>query len=184
MRLLILSLIAALTVGAASTKDYSLEGLSGLQDAHQLAVHAESLHVDKRLVWGIAWQESRDGSKGNKVLGMGITRLLKTSCYMWDGATGKCLQYNEHLVRTCREIGRMQLNPCVNWTQLLHDQRCTLQRIKASYDDNVHCGIKNMKRLAKEKGWTYVPSWYNGGNASYQKDVETYLGHLTLKALK
>ncbi len=184
MKLLILSVIAALTLGAASTKDRALEGLTGLTDAHQLAAHADSLHAPKRVVWGIAWQESRDGSHGNKVRGQGILRLIKSSCYMWDGATGKCIQYNETLQRICREVGRMQLNPCVSWTQVLHSPRCSLKRITESYDDNVYCGILNIKRAAKDHGWTKAPSFYNGGNAAYQKDVEAWMGHLTLKELQ
>jgi hypothetical protein len=172
--------LAFTRVGADYSSKTSLVALTGLVDADRLTAHADSLGAPHRPVWGIAWQESRTGVKGNNVLGQGIL-VPDITRYVW---TGRTTGFEHPLKRVCREVGRMQLNPCVNWTQVLHDQRCTLHRITVSYDDNVHCGIENMLRLARTKGWTYVPSWYNGGNAQYQKEVEQYLGHLTLKELK
>jgi len=185
--LLLVAMVLTQLAATTTATDRSLEGLTGLQDVHQLTAHADSLKVPHRVVWAIAWQEGRSGSKGNNSLGQGIlVAVADTTFRSWD-SNGKLLsaQVSYRYKRVCREIGRLQLNPCVDWVKTLKDPRCTLQRIKTSYDDNVHCGVVNMKRLyTMHKGWTYVPSWYNGGSAKYQSEAEVYIGHLTLKELR
>ncbi len=169
MHKLLLSLMIALklsfvpTTTAAEFHGVSLSYITGEVDADRLKAHADSQMVPERLVYGIAWMETRSGITGNKARGQGIVDSLG--------------------VHHCREIGRMQLNPCINWQRLLKDYRCSLRRIKASYDDNVYCGIKNMLRLnLKYGGWRYVPLHYNGA-AIYQDGVESYLGHIVMKEL-
>jgi hypothetical protein len=180
---LLIGLTGLVLLAANTRSERSLEALSGLQDAHQLSAHADSLKVPRQLVWSIAWQEGRSGAKGNNILGQGILR--PDTVYREYGIDGKLSRVRVVYHRMCREIGRMQLNPCVNWTRNLHDDRCSLKRITSSYDDNVYCAVMNMKRLAKlHNSWTYVPSWYNGGSAVYQKEAEAYIGHLALKQYK
>jgi hypothetical protein len=171
---------------AESASNRSLEVITGHVDARRLRAHADSLHVPRSPVYGIAWQESRDGSKGNKVLGVGIVKVTVDTVFRAWGVDGKLdsVKVVYHTKHICKEIGRMQLNPCVNWTQLLADQRCSLKRVTISYDDNVHCGILNIKRCAHTQGWAKFASCYNGGNMKYQKEVEQYLGHLVLREIR
>lgn len=170
---------------AESTPNRSLEALTGLIDARRLRAHADSLHVPRTPVYGIAWQESRSGKKGNDVLGPGILVMRTDTVFRSWSMDGKLdsVRVRYRVERTCREVGRMQLNPCIDWVQMLHDPRCSLKRIKESYDDNVHCGIENIRRCAKRVSWTQMPSCYNGGSVKYQKEVEQYLGHLTLRSI-
>jgi len=145
------------------TRGINLVSLTGEIDAYRLKAHADSQMVPEKLVYGIAWMETRSGRTGNTARGQGIVDSLG--------------------VHHCREIGRMQLNPCINWQRLLKDYRCSLKRIKASYDDNVYCGIKNMLRLRLKYGYWYsVPLHYNGA-AIYQDSVESYLGRVVMKEL-
>ena len=174
MRKLLVSLVIALKlsfVPTATAAEFNrisnLPYLTGEVDADRLKAHADSQMVPERLVFAIAWMETRSGISGNKARGPGIVDSMG--------------------VHHCREIGRMQLNPCVNWQRLLKDYRCSLRHIKMSYDDNVYCGIKNMLRLnLKYGGWQYVPQHYNGagyGASVYQSGAESYLGHIALKEL-
>lgn len=173
MRKLLIALLLALPVSTHAERSRStrLVYLTGEVDAYQLKAHADSQMVPERLVFGIAWMETRSGITGNKARGPGIVHVDSI-------VLGQTFSH-----RICREIGRMQLSPCVNWQRLLKDYRCSLKRIKASYDDNVYCGIKNMLRLnLKYGGWRYVPKHYNGATV-YQESVKNYLGDVALKEL-
>jgi hypothetical protein len=185
----LLTVIALATIAwnsGGKERDQELRIQTGLQDAPQLRDAARWQHVPAPLVYGIAWMETRDGRKGNSQLGPGVLHKIRKSpstCRLWDGATKPwlppvCAEFTE--VRVCREIGRMQLSPCVNWTQVLQDDRCSLKRITESYQDNIHCGIKYMRLLHDRYGWEKVPVHYNGGSI-YQASVEHYNWRLTLR---
>jgi len=188
-------MLAALFLGSYPTSNYgdkvfstaTLRALSGHVDAELLKAHADSLRVPYRLVWGIAWMESRDGRKPNsKILGPGVLVQVKDTTYReWrDFGKGQVLVHVTTVTRTkhvCREIGRMQLSPCTDWVKLLNDSRCTLKRITNSLSDNVHCGVKYLRTLKHKYGhWKDAPLHYNGASI-YQDGVEQYLGRLDLR---
>ncbi len=155
-----------------------LQTLTGEIDAHLLKAQADSQAAPAKLIYGLAWMETRSGRSGNRARGPGIV-VVDSISYYRVSAHGY-LPY-EHTHRKCREIGRMQLSPCVDWTQLLHDSRCSLKNIKEHYDDNVHCGVRYAVYLHdKYHSWRDVPYHYNGARI-YQSAVENYVGKLTLR---
>lgn len=122
-----------------------------LVDAPQLAAHADSAGVSHALVWALAAAESGDGARGNAYVGQGQR----------DSA-GKVV---------CREIGRMQLNPCGAWRRVVNNARCTLLRVRTSYDDNVHCALVYLTLLHRQSGsWLDAIRRYNGSG----KQAEVY----------
>ena len=53
--------------------------------------------------------------------------------------------------RTCREVGRYQLKPCINWAKRLGDPRCTVQNLRTNLAISTECGIENLSYLATHK---------------------------------
>lgn len=145
--------------------DMTLKILTGHVDAHLITAYADSLNVPRPIAWAVAWEESRDGRKGNAYLGPG--KLIKV-----DSVTYR---------RVCREIGRFQINPCT-WKS--SDPRCTLQRIRDSLTDNIYCGVKHLAWLRQNYGsWSPAVRRFNGRGRkaeAYGKRVEHYVGRVTI----
>src|SRR6266567_3434270 len=93
-------------------------------DAWQLAIVADSLHIPRVVMWGVAWEETRTGISRNQSRGPGIIK---------HDSLG-------HTYHVCREVGRMQLKPCEDWTYLNPD--CTRKNLYV-YRWNVWCGALN-----------------------------------------
>ena len=48
----------------------------------------------------------------------------------------------------CREMGRYQLSPCIDWVRRLGDPLCTNHNIISHYAISVRCGIANLQWLS------------------------------------
>src|SRR6266550_4665341 len=123
---------------------------SPLQDSVVLKATADSFHVPVEIVYAVAWMETRDGSLWN-VLGPGIV----DSTWLADGTV--------RVRRTCRELGRFQLQGCQNWHRILMDYECRRERLRNIYRSGVHCGVRNLRRLFGIYGnWHEVLKRQNG----------------------
>src|SRR2546425_438487 len=87
-----------------------------LQDSVALRSVADSVGVPVNVMYAVAWMESRDGHLGNKPRGPGREQCDSLGCR-----------------RVCREIGRLQINPCIRWKGL----PCSDIRV---YENNLRCG--------------------------------------------
>lgn len=137
--------------------------LSGHPDAAILARHAQLHGVPIVLVWAVAARES--GYRGGN---------------HWRGP-GKWVADTVSpdsviLRRICREVGRMQLNPCFPLTWL--DPWCTNTRVRTSYDANISCGVKYLASHGPRI------SRYNGRGPmarEYQRWIESEIGRILLR---
>src|SRR6266436_6741816 len=107
--------------------------VAGLVDAYTLAQVADSFQIPHAVFYGIAWQETRGGSFN----------------YLFPRGPG-ILDFTAK--RICREIGRLQLSPCVNWALVLKDPICTNKNLLATdrvfaYQVNLHCAAKHLASL-------------------------------------
>ena len=144
----------------------TLVRLTNEVDAARLAAVADSVGVPRLVMWSVAWEESRTGSKLNLYRGPG--RVYTDSLGV------------EH--RICREIGRMQLSPCVSWT-FLDPVRCTRTAI-TTYQNNIYCGALNLARLHTLYGdWEDAIQRNNGAGSmaiEYKKRVLITVGRYSL----
>lgn len=137
-----------------------LASLSGHYDEPLLNHYADSLNVPREVVWAVAWQESRDGRKGNRYTGQGIVL--------------------DNGVHICREIGRMQLSPCGPWTK----GTCSPVIVRRSYSANVRCGVLALRKLYERFGsWSDAIYHYNGSR-TYLQNALAYIGGIRLKELR
>lgn len=104
-----------------------------LVDAPLIASTADSFGVPRDIAYAAAWKETGTGLHWN-ALGPG------TIDSTWQG---------DVLVvrRVCREIGRFQMKPCINWAARLHDPLCTYRTIRYDRLISIHCGIENLRFL-------------------------------------
>ncbi len=145
----------------------ALQALSGHVDEQALNAYADSLKVPRQVVWAVAYMETRTGRQGNKPLGPGVVDTI------WVHDTLK-------IVRKCREVGRMQLRPCGNFTHLL-GPRCSPALLK-QYDNNVWCGVSYLHYLHYKYGTWEDAIWhYNGDRHKYLNGAMEYLGRLYLR---
>ena len=132
-------LLLAILFIPCSLPAQSLETLTKEVDAAELANTADLVGIPRRVMWSVAWEESRTGKSGNRVRGPGV---------IVDGKA------------TCREVGRMQLKPCQNWTNL--SPQCTTRGLYV-YAINIYCGALRLKELYGKYGtWTEAIRHYNG----------------------
>lgn len=139
-----------------------------LQDAQTLALAAETAGVPKVVGLAVAWEETRDGSRGNSYLGAGLA--------VFDSASGRTK-------RVCRELGRMQVNPCYHWTYI--SPSCARDSLRV-YSSNVRCGMTILRRRYEEVGsWQEAIRRYNGRGPKaddYLRRVLATIGRLTLES--
>ncbi len=140
--------------------------LTGHVDSYKLAAYADSTRVPTQVMWAVAWEETRDGAKGNNYVGPGfLTFDVTTRTYK----------------RVCRERGRMQLNPCF-WQSKL--ARCSWQRVRDNYNDNVFCAGSRLRILYEAYGsWESAIGHYNGSGPvaqAYKQRALAYIGRLAL----
>lgn len=132
--------------------------VSGHTDAAQLVAYADSTGVPPVVVFAVAWQESRSGSRGNAYWGR-------------EG-----------------ERGRMQLHPRGRWRRVLYgNPRCTLLRVTKYYADNVYCACTYLRSLYNEApSWERAIERYNGSGRyarAYRERALAYVGRLALETL-
>lgn len=147
-----------------------LQGFAPLQDSIQLKTVADSFNVPYSVVEAVAWMETRTGVNWT-ARGPGVIDSV------WS--RGGTLVVRRH----CREVGRFQLRPCIDWVSRLNDRACTAKGI-LEYTIGVHCGVKNLAYLYQQYGsWTEVIKRQNGSGPRaelYLQKALAYLGWRTL----
>lgn len=132
-------LLLAILFIPCSLPAQSLETLTKEVDAAELANTADLVGIPRRIMWSVAWEESRTGRLRNQIRGPGV---------IVDGKV------------VCREVGRMQLKPCQSWTYL--SSQCTTRGLFV-YAINIYCGALRLKELYGKYGiWTEAIRHYNG----------------------
>jgi hypothetical protein len=128
-----------------------------LVDRAALAAHADSAGVPRAGAYALAWMESRSGAC--------LPRCPRGQGIVVADSLGPR--------RTCREVGRMQINPCARLDR--YNPRCAFLRVLTSVDDNYACGLWYYSTL-RGSGERAAFSRYNGGNPAYAKDALAQAG--------
>ena len=161
------------------TKEYLA---SDLIDADHLALVADSFNIPHPIFYAIAWQETRRGDFNYRFpRGPGK--------FVFDHCTGGPECPFRITKRICREVGRFQLNPCIDWSRILHDPLCTNANILSkdkyfAYLVDVHCAAEQIANLHTGYSWMETIRRYNGqGNISYKylDSVLAYLGRFYIR---
>lgn len=150
-------------------------------DEALLTAYADSTNIPAVVMWAVAWQESRDGKKGNGYIGPGIVRrtIIRTVTVTDSSVDTLVIVRDE---RVCRERGRMQINPCT-WRSKIA-ARCSAMRIKLYLGDNLYCAGRHLRYLYDRYGsWQKAIEKYNGSGymaRAYRQRALVYIGTLTL----
>lgn len=170
--------------------------LTGQVDASRILAHADTVRSQTGIYFpdaaalALSWQETRSGITRNSARGPGVWKSKRTGqlCKRIVCVPGDS-------IRVCKELGRLQLSPCQNYTHI--DPRCTIQAIRENYDTNVHCGllwfVEKLKICAGDIGCGIER--YNGNGCiqltdkllcsyQYRKDALAYIGDLYLRGWK
>lgn len=119
-----------------------------LRDYVALAAHADSEGISRGAFYGLAWMESRDG------------RCLP-HCPRGQGVVTR--DSLGHLHHTCREVGRMQINPCAYLDH--QNPRCAYVRVRDNVDDNYACAAWYYHALRRVKPTVLLAfQAYNGND--------------------
>lgn len=82
--------------------------------------------------------------------------------------------------RVCREIGRLQINPCIQWRH----PACALDSLR-HYASNLRCGAAILQDRFREFGnWSEAIRRYNGSgprSRQYMREALSYIGWLRLQ---
>lgn len=115
--------------------------------------------VPVEVVYAVKWMETRVG-RAERALGPGREQCDSLGCR-----------------RVCREIGPMQVNPCIGFNL----PEC--KELKA-YKQNITCGVNILRYLYDRYGsWSEAVRRYNGSgpkSREYQQKALAYIGWLTL----
>lgn len=126
---------------------------------------AQEVGVPSKVMLAVAWQETRTGVKGNGYRGPGREQCDSIGCK-----------------RVCREVGRMQINPCINWRLPACKPKAIL-----SYGGNVRCGAAILSnRFVVLGSWTEAIKHYNGSGPHaerYLQQALAFIGRLTLEEM-
>lgn len=148
-----------------------LQSFMPLQDSVKLKAVADSFNVPYPVVEAVAWMETRTGV-GWKNRGPGVIDSV------WS--RGGTLAVRRH----CREVGRFQLRPCIDWVSRLGDRVCTTRLLTINYDIGIHCGIENLAQMYQVYGsWVEVIRHQNGSGPRAQLYLEKALTYLGWRAL-
>src|SRR6266850_4164047 len=154
-------------------------------DAEQLVTVADSFKIPHVIFYALAWQETRRGDFNYRFpRGVGIEVIDSIS---FDNVRG---HFYTH--RICKEIGRFQLRPCINWAKILKDPICTNTNLLSidkhfAYQVNLHCAAKHIASLHTMYSWKETMRHYNGdGKASfiYLDGALTYIGRYHLRLME
>lgn len=167
---------------------------TGQIDASRILAHADTVRQQTGVFFSdaaalaLSWQETRSGATKNSARGPGVWK---------SRSTGKlcraivCVPGDS--IRVCKEVGRMQLNPCTDFTKV--DPRCTRKAIRDSLNVNIHCGLMWYVEKIKlcEGDVICAIERYNGNGCiklnnhktmcshEYRKEALAYIGQLYLK---
>lgn len=118
-----------------------------LLDSVPLKHVADSVGVPTEVLYAVAWMETRDGQRANNYRGTGREYCDSAGCR-----------------RTCREVGRMQINPCIRWALPYCDEA------NRTWNANVRCGAYILKyQYDKHGSWTEAIKRYNGNGPNARK---------------
>jgi hypothetical protein len=166
--------------GQSKYRTYEAQA-SGLIDAEYLMGVADSFNIPHEVIFVIAWNETRHGNIAYKFpRGAGI---IKADTIFHNGEMIITIKHQ------CKEIGRMQLSPCVNWEKLLHDPICSItnllnKNLEFAYMVNIHCDAENLVRLHETHDWVETIRHQNGDgikSEKYLKNSYEYLAKYHLK---
>lgn len=131
-----------------------------LVDSVPLKHVADSVGVPTEVLYAVAWMETRDGRAIN-YRGAGREQCDSTGCK-----------------RTCREVGRMQINPCIRWA-LPYCAEAAAHRTA-----NVRCAAFILKHNYEKYGsWIEAIRRYNGSGPNAQKYLTEALAFIGKRAL-
>ena len=155
-------------------------------DAEHLAAVADSFKIPHVVFYAIAWQETRRGDF-NYRFPRGPGKEIVDSIIARSNLEHGWAHTYSHKV--CREVGRFQMRPCMNWAKLLHDPICTTANLMSSdryfaYRVDVHCAAEHLASLHGGNDWIETIRHYNGdGIASfkYLEEVLSYIGRFYLR---
>lgn len=145
---------------------------AALPDSIRLRTVADSFNVPHAVVEAVAWMETRS-NVSPLIRGPGVVDSI------WSNDTLR-------IYRKCREVGRFQLRPCIDWVSRLDDRGCSTKLISLSYRHNLHCGVKFLRLLYDtkcERSWVCVIRRHNGSGPmadAYLKKALAYVGWRSL----
>lgn len=132
-----------------------------LPDSSALYAVADSARVPHEVIAAVAWMETRDGQHVRR--GPGREQCDSTGCH-----------------RVCREIGRMQINPCIRWKFVGCDSLAVPRQ-------NVRCGAEILRERYERFGsWPAAIRAYNGAGPmadAYLLQALAYIGRRRLTLL-
>lgn len=154
--------------GNATVNDYDRE--VPLVDHAALAAHADSAGIPRAAAYGLAWMESRTGKCMPKCP-RGPGRVVVDS--IREDSLGQRHVYQH---RICREIGRMQINPCARLDR--GNARCEWRRVRDNIHDNYACGMWYYSTLLLRYQGDHRRAFsrYNGGNPEYARAALAQVG--------
>lgn len=132
-----------------------------LVDSVSLKHVADSVGVPTEVLYAVAWMETRDG-RANNYRGAGREQCDSTGCK-----------------RTCREVGRMQINPCIRWA-LPYCAEAARDRTA-----NVRCGAFILRHNYEKYGsWIEAIRRYNGNGPMSRKYLSEALAFIGRRKLE
>lgn len=131
-------------------------------DSIALKAAGTEFNVPAVVMYAVAWQETRNNLNTN-VRGPGREQCDTLGCR-----------------RVCREIGRMQVNPCITWRH----PACSRDSL-LTHEGNLRCGAAIL-RAARDgtATWADAIRRYNGSGPNarrYAKNALEYIGWLKLQ---
>lgn len=127
-----------------------------LADSAMVFRVADSAGVPRDIMAAVAWMETRSGTRLNEYKGPGREQCDSAGCK-----------------RVCREIGRMQVNPCIPWRHPACKQL-------TQYAMNLRCGAAILLAARQRDGtWVAALQRYNGSGPQarrYLTEALAYIG--------
>jgi len=135
-----------------------------LVDSVALRDAAIKASIPPIVIEAVAYMETRSGDKINAYRGPGREQCDSLGCR-----------------RVCREIGRLQINPCIRWSIPACDSIRT-------YSANLRCGAAILaERYHRYGSWSLAIRAYNGSGPMadlYQQRALAYIGKRALEQLE
>lgn len=162
------------TFARVDTSADAMARVTGIMDAKDLAHVADSLAIDRLAFWALALQEGGP-SGSNRILGVGrwVEDTLGT-----DSIVRR---------RVCRDIGRMQVNPCTGPGPAFHPA-CAIRQLRGSRAANVRCAAAWYRYIRATRCPDHTDACalerYNGAGPAarlHLQRVQTHMGMLYLR---
>ena len=137
-----------------------------LLDSVPLKHVADSVGVPTEVLYAVAWKETGNGRAINEKLDDARANAYRGAGREQCDSTG--------CKRTCREVGRMQINPCIRWAL----PYCV--EANRTYASNIRCGAYILKHnYEKYKSWPEAIRRYNGNgpmSRRYLNEALAFIG--------